>query len=144
MAGETGSLGTGIEAMTELESPEERMGLETSGMTKAMRMGGDVAGALGRGLKKGGRFISGEEEPFAAGEALAEGEGGLDDSAIGREIDREVDQAVADEEALQAGPRRGYNPQMVRESGWTDLRQRREDAARRALMSKKERKGKNL
>tara|TARA_R110002012_G_scaffold9854_5_gene45828 strand:- start:8153 stop:9607 length:1455 start_codon:yes stop_codon:yes gene_type:complete len=62
-----GAVASGVESLTERETAGEQMGLGTSGMTKAMRLGGDVAGAVGRGMGAVGRAIAGsgeEEEPI--------------------------------------------------------------------------------
>lgn len=58
----TGALASGIESLTERESVEEQAGLPASGMTRAMRLGGDVAGAFGRGMGAVGRAIAGSDE----------------------------------------------------------------------------------
>jgi len=58
----TGALASGIESLTERETLEEMMGYPTSPTTRAMRFGGDVAGAFGRGMGAVGRAIRGSDE----------------------------------------------------------------------------------
>jgi hypothetical protein len=57
-----GALGSGFEAMTEVESLEERAGLPPSAGTRLARVGGDVVGAIGKGLGYLGRAIVGSDE----------------------------------------------------------------------------------
>ena len=72
-----GAVASGVESLTERESVEEQAGLPASGMTKAMRLGGDVAGAIGRGMGAVGRAIAGsdeEEEMMAVNPSAVEDE----------------------------------------------------------------------
>ena len=58
----TGALASGVESLTERETLEEMMGYPTSPTTRAMRFGGDVVGAIGKGLGYLGRAIVGSDE----------------------------------------------------------------------------------